>query len=761
MNAGAADPGPDGVRIGEGISPDGHGLDASLTGMGLAPSVRSLWMLLWAFSTALVVSLLVCQSAGAQVTCDDQFTGADSNAWGDPGNWSAGLPTSNANACWSGMTVVVSSGDQVARTISASGGGLVLSGGSLDVSDGTSEPLGSLSITGGSLAGGGFQVSGDLSWTGGTIATEVGGSATSTTDIGGSAPLTLAGAFGTDGSMTITNPNLTLQQPPAAASLASPSLSASGTLTFGPGVIVSSGNVDAQYSAGSIASNAGLTYGFSGLFQLVLNGGDTTTVAAGTTLDSGTEGEIELGSVSLNPETLDVDGTLNGQVSVPYPYEGEIVKGSGTINGDLTVSGENVVQPGDPIGTLTVTGEYVQSDGSLRIDIGGASVDTSYSQLVADQGVSFEAAPASGEFYGSATSLTVNPQDGFTPSVSDSFDAVASPAGVGYVGELVNFANPQLVPFAFGDEEEYGIFTSADSNTLTLKALPVIRPTADASNVPMITGASGGDGTPSTGGIAYVGDTLTCNPGTWDFDPTSFTYTWSDPQYASGQTQVVTAAQVGSTVDCNVTATNANGASSAVTSQFVRIAALPPAAGSTPTTTAPAVSIVGAGTVLVDGALLVGCPGACSSRIAGSPAVLTATPAAGWVFAGWSGICTGTGSCTIPGGATSGPATATFTLLPSVSVPANQPSKPVINKVTLNSASVTFRFAKPAGGTHLQCALVRHVTGKHVRQPKPVYSSCGVTKTYSHLHTGSYTLYLRSVLNGRKSTAIERTVTIA
>jgi hypothetical protein len=718
-------------------------------------------MLLFAFSTTLVVSALVCQSADAQVTCDDQFTGADSNAWGDPGNWSAGLPTSSTNACWSGITVVVSSGDQVVGTIGASDGGLVLSGGSLDVSSGLSEPLGSLSITGGSLTAlGGFDpVSGDLSWTGGTITGAVGGSAASTTDIGGTAPLTLAGAFGTDGSMTITNPNLTLQQPPADTGLASPGLSVGGTLTFGPGVTVSSGDVEAQYSVGSIAANAGPTYGFDGLFQLVLTGGGTTTVAAGSTLGSGTEGEIELEDASPNTETLDIDGTVNGEVSAPYPDEDEKIEGSGTINGDLRVSGEDVVEPGDPVGTLTVTGMYVQSNGFLIFDIAGAT-DGDYSQLVADQGASFEAAPASGEFYGSATTLKVNPEDGFTPTVSDSFTAVASPPGVGFVDDLVNFADPQLVPIAFGDESEYGIFTSADSETLTLKALPVI-PADDQTNFPVITGASGGDGTTSTDGLAYVGDTLTCDPGTWDFDPTSFTYTWSDFQYASGQTQVVTAAQVGSTVDCNVTATNANGTGSVATSQFVRIAALPPAAGPTTTTTVPAVSIVGAGTVLVDGVALVGCPGACSSRIAASPVILTATPAAGWAFAGWTGICTGTGTCTIPGGATSGTATATFTLLPTVSVATKQPSKPVISRVTLNSASVTFRFAKPADGTHLQCALVRHLTGKHARQPKPTYSSCGVTKTYSHLQPGRYALYVRSVLNGRKSTAIERAFTIA
>ena len=42
------------------------------------------------------------------------------------------------------------------------------------------------------------------------------------------------------------------------------------------------------------------------------------------------------------------------------------------------------------------------------------------------------------------------------------------------------------------------------------------------------------------------------------------------------------------------------------------------------------------------------CGQICSSGFTGGTAVsLTATPAAGWTFAGWSGACTGTGTCTV------------------------------------------------------------------------------------------------------------------
>ena len=60
-----------------------------------------------------------------------------------------------------------------------------------------------------------------------------------------------------------------------------------------------------------------------------------------------------------------------------------------------------------------------------------------------------------------------------------------------------------------------------------------------------------------------------------------------------------------------------------------------------------AVSLSGSGTVTsTDG--FINCPGTCSHIYPGQTTVtLNATPAAGWTFAGWSGACTGTGSCNL------------------------------------------------------------------------------------------------------------------
>src|SRR5271157_4768374 len=59
------------------------------------------------------------------------------------------------------------------------------------------------------------------------------------------------------------------------------------------------------------------------------------------------------------------------------------------------------------------------------------------------------------------------------------------------------------------------------------------------------------------------------------------------------------------------------------------------------------VSTIGSGTVTsTDG--FINCPGTCShSYLGNSQVTLNATPAQGWTFSGWSGACSGTGSCVV------------------------------------------------------------------------------------------------------------------
>jgi uncharacterized repeat protein (TIGR02543 family) len=77
------------------------------------------------------------------------------------------------------------------------------------------------------------------------------------------------------------------------------------------------------------------------------------------------------------------------------------------------------------------------------------------------------------------------------------------------------------------------------------------------------------------------------------------------------------------------------------------------------------VGVSGSGTVTGSG---ISCPGTCSATYTyGTNVSLTASPATGYVFSGWSGACSGTGACTV--GMTSGESvTATFALLETLTV---------------------------------------------------------------------------------------------
>jgi hypothetical protein len=52
---------------------------------------------------------------------------------------------------------------------------------------------------------------------------------------------------------------------------------------------------------------------------------------------------------------------------------------------------------------------------------------------------------------------------------------------------------------------------------------------------------------------------------------------------------------------------------------------------------------------------------------------------------------------------------------------------------------------------------VRRVSGRHAKQPAPDYASCGITKTYTHLRAGTYTLYLKALSGGVASAVTTRT----
>ena len=59
------------------------------------------------------------------------------------------------------------------------------------------------------------------------------------------------------------------------------------------------------------------------------------------------------------------------------------------------------------------------------------------------------------------------------------------------------------------------------------------------------------------------------------------------------------------------------------------------------------VAVVGSGTV-TSSPPGISCPSDCSESFAfGTPVILSAVPEAGWTFTGWTGDCSGAGSCNL------------------------------------------------------------------------------------------------------------------
>jgi hypothetical protein len=76
---------------------------------------------------------------------------------------------------------------------------------------------------------------------------------------------------------------------------------------------------------------------------------------------------------------------------------------------------------------------------------------------------------------------------------------------------------------------------------------------------------------PAITGTGLVGEVLTCGPGVWTNAPTDFAYAWRSDMapIATGDVYTVAAGDVGHSLDCAVTASNAAGAGTAVSAALV------------------------------------------------------------------------------------------------------------------------------------------------------------------------------------------------
>ena len=393
----------------------------------------------------------VLSASAAAATCTDNFTGPNEGHWSVAGNWSAGVPTPTTVACWpSNITVLIGSTDSAAPA-SIQGGGLTDEAGGLYFENPTGESSlsGALTISKNGYVRGpqALSISGPIIWSSGEFAQNV------AITQGAGSSLTIAQskvepqAYLDYGSSIVTASPVTIDT--NNFDTAHTSLTTTSTITLAPGLSLSTEGDNGTFTAAGVGPNTGPTYGF-GADTLILTGG-TTTVAPGTTLDSG--------PLTLQGGVLQDDGTIGeSQFSISSPsststtLSGGTLDGTGSVDGALTnISG--TVDPGAP-GALTVSGSYTQeAGGTLAIGVAGITPGTDFNQLLVD---------------GSATlggTLSLVDENGFTPALGDTFKIISGASS--REGTFASVAGPSA--------GLYGVEYNPDGATLTTNALPVIK----------------------------------------------------------------------------------------------------------------------------------------------------------------------------------------------------------------------------------------------------------------------------------------------
>ena len=361
---------------------------------------------------------LLCATSAGAATCTDNYTGASGEQWDVAAHWSTGKKPGPLDvACWpAGVTILMTEHESI-------GGGEVgsMQGGSLKIAKrnglflfGASESTLSGSLTleeqadvkafEGSRT---IRVDGDivdspgkLEGTAGVGVHLVQGSGASFT-FGGSSQDEVShdSSITTESPITIENPEADISGP----------VTTTSTIAFGPGVSIDHSASDfATFTAAGIEPNSGPAYGFGG-DTLVLTGG-TTTVAAGTKLESG--------PLTLEGGALQDEGTIGAtfdeaRQKSPITVTGGRLGGTGTVEGELIVKG-GTVAPG-PHGTLSLVSDYLQEGGTLAFGIGGTTPGSGFDRLLftADDAATF------------AGTLEAVDEGGFVPVAGAAFKVVA------------------------------------------------------------------------------------------------------------------------------------------------------------------------------------------------------------------------------------------------------------------------------------------------------------------------------------------------
>ncbi len=368
----------------------------------------------------------------------------------------------------------------------------------------------------------------------------------------------------------------------------------------------------------AIDINAGGTSIFNGANRLTINNGAKTSVGATVqpTINS-TYGNMAAGTeITIDIDAIG-DGTARGLkvyvigvrtsavasmvelVNSPSNTALPVITGTQTQGQTLSVS--NGTWTNSPTGYAY----QWQRDG---VNIAGATNNT-YVLTNADAGATIScwvtATNASGS--NAASAAGVGPIIALAPTNS----AAPVVSGTTTQGQTLSTTNGTWTnnPSSFAYQWLRGGVTiaGATANTYTLVAADVgagitCRVTATnnggsnnaTSNSvgPIIALAPTNSAAPVIAGTAQVGQTLTSNTGTWTNSPTGYTYQWkrngTNIGSATASSYVLTTADIGATITCQVTATNSGGSNNATSNGLGPVIALAPTNSVAPAVTGTA-----------------------------------------------------------------------------------------------------------------------------------------------------------------------------
>ncbi len=328
--------------------------------------------------------------------------------WSNPANWGGAIPVNNTSLTIPNLAgtpiIVYNSGTVVPLTLTADEE-LRITGGSL-IFDDDSTFNSRLDIRGGTFGanGGVLNVLGDFSWTGGTL------TGAGTIDLSGATSVAINGTTsaildGTTLNLTnavnLTAGSFTLQNE-AILNVADFSLQNGANFNLLTGNFTSTNNIaiDGNFNwvGGTINATNNVNTGSTGI--MTITGNNTLTASSinnqGTLIKAGGAGVSNLNAAFSNTGVVNASsGQLNfnsyqqtagmtmlngGTVQTgTFNIAGGQLAGNGSLNGNVSLGANAILNPGFSPGILTINGDLSMASGTLsKIEIGGLTQGSLY-----------------------------------------------------------------------------------------------------------------------------------------------------------------------------------------------------------------------------------------------------------------------------------------------------------------------------------------------------------------------------------------------